>query len=223
VTESADRREIKSREKDWSKRIAAFLARGHVTPNTISFIGLACAFMGGAALAMSGLSEGPFRIGLLIVAIFGIQLRLLCNMLDGMVAVEHGKGGPTGPIWNELPDRLADAFLLAGAGYGALPAEFILGPAVGWMCAVLAVLTAYLRELGRGLGFPADFSGPLAKPQRMGALTIAVALSLFDGLYERRGWALLIGLCVIAVGTAYTAGRRTWRLAHSLRARTNQP
>jgi phosphatidylglycerophosphate synthase len=68
-----------------------------------------------------------------------IQFRLLCNLLDGMVAVEGGKGSVTGPIYNEAPDRIADVLILIGAGYstnvepgviklfGELP--------LGWSCA----------------------------------------------------------------------------------------
>jgi phosphatidylglycerophosphate synthase len=37
-----------------------------------------------------------------------IQLRLLCNLLDCMVAIEGGKSAPTGALFNEMPDRFAD-------------------------------------------------------------------------------------------------------------------
>ena len=45
----------------------------------------------------------------------GIQLRLGANMLDGLVAVEEGKGAPTGAHYNEAPDRVEDALLLVAA------------------------------------------------------------------------------------------------------------
>ena len=64
-----------------------------------------------------------------------MQLRLLCNMLDGMVAVEGGKGSRTGEIYNEVPDRIADPLLLVPAGYAiGLP----YGVELGWMCGALA-------------------------------------------------------------------------------------
>ncbi|PXA84935.1 CDP-diacylglycerol--glycerol-3-phosphate 3-phosphatidyltransferase, partial [Caulobacter sp. D5] len=170
----------------------------------------------GALLAASGGVDGWPRGAALIVAAACIQLRLVCNLLDGMVAVEHGRGSPFGPIWNELPDRIADVLLLAGAGYGAMTAGFSGGPALGWLAAVLAVLTAYVRELGRGLGFPADFSGPLAKPQRMAVLTAACAVAAFEPLWRGRGEVLSLGLAVIAVGTLVTVVRRTGNLATRL-------
>ncbi len=101
------------------------------------------------------------------------QLRLLANMMDGMVAVEAGKGGPDGPVWNELPDRFADIFILVGAGYGVAAAWASSDARLGWAAAVAAVMTAYVREVVRAAGAPADFSGPMAKPHRMFVMTVA--------------------------------------------------
>ncbi len=33
----------------------------------------------------------------------GIQLRLLCNMLDGMIAVDTNHRTKTGELYNEIP------------------------------------------------------------------------------------------------------------------------
>jgi phosphatidylglycerophosphate synthase len=84
-----------------------------------------------------------------------IQLRLLANMLDGLIAVEGGKKTPTGELYNEIPDRIADVVLLASAGYASQHGP--LGAALGWCAAVLAVGTAYLRALGARRGRPQDF------------------------------------------------------------------
>ena len=46
-----------------------------------------------------------------------VQLRLLCNLLDGMVAVEGGRSSPVGALYNEVPDRVADSLLLVALGY----------------------------------------------------------------------------------------------------------
>ena len=201
--------------------MARFLAKGGVTPNQISFTSVAFAVLGASSLGLSGLISDWPRVALLITAAFCIQLRLLCNLLDGLVAVEFGKGKPTGAIWNELPDRFADFLLLAGAGYGAITASFVLGPALGWLCAVLALITAYVRELGRGEGLPPDFTGPLAKPQRMAVLTLAVIVTCFDGLWTKRGVTLMVGLGAIAILTGLTIGLRVWHLARELTRRSS--
>ena len=60
-----------------------------------------------------------------------------------MVAVEAGKSAPDGGFWNEFPDRISDTLIFAGIGYG------IGWPALGWTAVAMALLTAYVRELGQ--------------------------------------------------------------------------
>jgi hypothetical protein len=83
---------------------------------------------------------------------------------------------------------------------------------------VLSVLTAYIRELGRALGQPADFAGPGAKPQRMAILTIACLVASAEPFWRWRGQSLALGLCLIAALAAATAVRRTRTLAVRLSA-----
>jgi phosphatidylglycerophosphate synthase len=214
-----NRRPLKSRSTGWARTLATFMARLRVTPDAISAMSMIFAGLGGWLLVWAGHLDGALRAAYLIGAGACVQLRLLCNLLDGMVAVEHGKGSPSGPIWNELPDRIADAFFLMGAGYCAESATFGLGSMLGWIAALLAVLTAYVRELGRGLDFPADFSGPMAKPHRMAALTAACVVSAAEPLWGWAGQSMAIGLVVIILGSAFTVGRRTRTLALRLAAR----
>jgi phosphatidylglycerophosphate synthase len=218
VNDLTNRRPVKSRATGWASALAQFLAKGGVSPDLISASGIAFALLGGAAFAVSGQNEGVLRGALLLLGAVCIQLRLLCNVMDGMVAVEHGKGGPLGPIWNELPDRASDVLLLVGAGYGAQQAGPDLGVALGWLTAVLAVSTAYVRELGRALGQSADFSGPLAKPQRMALLTALAVVSVIEGAWGWQGETLLFGLGVAAVLTGVTVFNRVRNLARGMKA-----
>jgi phosphatidylglycerophosphate synthase len=89
---------------------------------------------------------------------------LVCNLLDGMVAIEGGKSTATGALFNEVPDRLADALFLVPLGYASRY------PWLGWL-ALLAVLSAYIRVLGDALGQPQDFGGILPKQRRLAVLT----------------------------------------------------
>ena len=213
-----NRRPLKSRDTGWARRGATILARLGVKPDAVSAGAVVFAMIGAAAfVASGGLSPVPRALALIFAAL-AIQLRLVCNLMDGMVAVEHGQGGPHGPIWNELPDRVADALFLIAAGYGALRAGAAWGEPLGWLCAVLAVLTAYVRELGRGLGQPADFSGPGAKPQRMAILTVASLIAAAETLWGWHGQSLAAALALIAALAAITAVRRTLNLAARLRA-----
>ncbi len=217
-TNLENRRPLKSRGSEWAKVLAKGVAKAGLSPDNISAASVAFAAFGATLFLMAGAVTGPMRVALLLGAGLCIQLRLLCNLLDGMVAVEHGRGSPSGPIWNELPDRVADALFLVGAGYSAASSGFEIGVPLGWAAAVLAVLTAYVRELGRGLGFPADFSGPMAKPHRMAALTVTCGVAALEPAWGWHGQSVLIGLTVIAVGSMWTVARRTRILAKRLRS-----
>src|SRR5262249_45678547 len=119
--ESTNRRPIAVRSSAWAQRIAGALARTAITPNQISVASVLFAVIGAALLVW-----WPTIAGLLLCALC-IQLRLLCNLLDGMVAVEGGKGSPLGRIYNEFPDRLTDTLFIAATGYAAG------APWLGWV------------------------------------------------------------------------------------------
>jgi len=213
------RRPLKSRGTGWARAAAAGLARMGATPDLISASSLLFAAIGFAAFWQSADAAGGARAGWLLLAGLTIQLRLLANLLDGMVAVEHGRGGALGPIWNELPDRVADALFLIGAGYALQHYDPAFGPVLGWSAAVLAVLTAYVRELGHALTRQVDFVGPGAKPHRMAALTAGCVLSAIAAValpdWDRA--ILWVALAAVVVLTAVTVLRRTARLAARLK------
>jgi len=210
------RRPLTTRDAGWAKSIAASLARGGIRPNSISVVSILFAVVGGLAfLAVAG-ATGNARIVWFAAAAACIQLRLLCNMLDGMVAVEGGLRSKTGEIYNELPDRFADLAFLVPAGYAA---GGTWGPTLGWLCGSLALLTAYVRALGVTAGAKPDFSGPMAKPHRMAALTVACLLAIGEIALDRGPRVLEIGLIVIAAGAVITVVRRTAHILKELQAR----
>ncbi len=204
-TAPKDRRPLASRETGWAQAFARFLLRTSVTPNMVSTIGIVFAAIGGLAFAYAPTLPLLFLVGGLCV-----QLRLLCNLLDGMVAVEGRRGSPTGVLFNEIPDRLEDSFLLIGFGYASLM------PELGYVAAVLAVLTAYLRALGASLGFGQDFRGPMAKPHRMAALTIGAVAALLELVFNQSLYASTFVLAVIICGTIWTSLRRISAMRHQL-------
>ncbi|HEX3810820.1 MAG TPA: CDP-alcohol phosphatidyltransferase family protein [Rhizomicrobium sp.] len=217
--DTENRRPLKSRSSGWARVLATTLARLGVSPDFLSALSVVFALGGAACFVLSATPDDVRRAALLIGAAVCIQLRLLCNLLDGMVAVEHGKGSSAGPIWNELPDRIADVCFLVGAGYACELSGWAGASVTGWIAAIGALLTAYVRELGRGLGFAADFCGPMAKPHRMALLTGASVLAAAEPLWGWRGQTLLIALALIALGAVITAARRTQHLAQQLAAR----
>nr|WP_303626337.1 CDP-alcohol phosphatidyltransferase family protein [Roseovarius sp. M141] len=208
-----NRRPLGSRDTKWAVRCAAALAGRGVTPNAISQASMIAALVAALALAATSWTQGAATVALLILGALCCQLRLLCNLFDGMVAIEGGRSAPDGPLWNELPDRVSDLLILAGAGVGAGH------PALGLAAGALAVLTAYTRELGANTGLSPDFSGPMAKPQRMALITGAALLAVFEPLFAAPGTVLTVALWIIAIGAALTSLRRAARIRAALLAR----
>lgn len=209
----AERRPIATRETGWARALAAAIARTGLTANAISVLGAVCAIVAGGAFL---LSAGSGWRAWLVVAALGIQLRLLCNMLDGMVAVEHGRATPVGALYNDVPDRIADTVILAGAGYALAVGAW--NPALGWACAVMALFTAFVRVLGGALGTPQFFFGPQSKSQRMAVLTGGALLAAAMPSTARAGQVITLALIVILVGSTLTVVRRVLRIARELRA-----
>ena len=214
-----ERRPLASRDRAASKAVAHWLATHGVSPNAISLAGMIAGLGAGAALAATALFSSPVlsRLCFAAAAVL-IQLRLLANMFDGMVAIETGEASPTGALYNEVPDRVSDAAMFIGAGYG-------LGgqPPLGYLAACLALFLAYLRAQGKVAGAPQEFCGPMAKPQRAFVMTlvafycavtpVAWQAELLVGEWGAVAWVLML----VIVGELWTAGRRLRRIARRLR------
>jgi phosphatidylglycerophosphate synthase len=214
------RRPLKSRQSRWAATSAAWLARRNVSPNTLSQGSVAFACVTGAAYVCIVWGHTPWLVSvLLLVACLGMQGRLVCNLLDGMVAVEGGKGSPVGELYNDIPDRIADGIIFATAGYAA---GNIYGPLLGWLAVALAILTAYVRVLGRSLGAGVYFTGPMAKQHRMATLTAANVLGAILTPWAWHRWPLLVALGVIVVGSVITVARRVDLIAGELRRKAGQ-
>ncbi|WP_412535154.1 CDP-alcohol phosphatidyltransferase family protein [Mesorhizobium sp. BAC0120] len=198
------RRPIAARSSAWAVALSARLARAGVTPNAISVGSIIFGAIGGLLI---GLTAHP--VGWLIAAAC-VQLRLVSNLLDGMVAIEGGLKTKTGPIYNEFPDRIADTFLLVPLGYAAGE------PWLGWASALLAALTAYVRVFGGAVGLVQDFSGIMAKQRRMAALTVGLVAQTMEWFFSATHWSLLMAAVLIAGGSLVTCITRTIKIARKL-------
>jgi phosphatidylglycerophosphate synthase len=204
----SERRPLRVREQAWAKAIASWLARCGTSPNGISLAGMVCAVLAGTALALTPHLEAGWRIAAFLGAAGLIQLRLLANMFDGMVAIETGKSSPVGELFNEVPDRVSDVAVLVGAGY-ALGGR----PELGFAAALLAVFIAYLRAEGKVAGAHQEFCGPMAKQHRMAVVTLACPLAALFPTVE----VMAMALGVVLIGELITVPRRLLRIASALR------
>jgi phosphatidylglycerophosphate synthase len=214
----SSRRDLRTRHAGWARLLAHQLAALGVRPNAVSIASVGFAAGAGLCLAASpAVAPGGERAALLLAAAALVQLRLLCNLLDGMLAVEEGLAARNGVLYNEIPDRLADVLVFASAGYaaGMSPA----GAALGWTAAVLALFTAYVRVLAGSLGATQSFAGPMAKQHRMFTITAAAISSAVESWLGLPTRALLLGLLIVVLGSAVTIVRRIRWTASELERR----
>jgi phosphatidylglycerophosphate synthase len=215
-----DRRPLATRERRWARSLARRLAGWGWSPNFISVAGLVAGVIAGGVLAATAQLDGPWDRVAWALAAGLVQLRLLANMLDGMVALESGRASPLGELYNEVPDRLSDAAILIGLGYAAGGWQEL-----GYLAAWMSVMTAYVRAVGRSTTGRQEFCGPMAKPQRMFAVTVVgllMALGPAGWRYVTFGERPLglpaIVLAVIVAGGLLTCVRRLARICAALRA-----
>ncbi|HZQ48613.1 MAG TPA: CDP-alcohol phosphatidyltransferase family protein, partial [Verrucomicrobiae bacterium] len=184
-------------------------------PNVISVAGAMFAALAGISFWLAGGVARDWRwSGLVIIGVCGMQMRLLCNLFDGMVAIEGGFKTNAGEMFNELPDRFSDAFIFIGAGC-SVP-EFAWTRELGWAAAVLAVITAYVRALGASMGAGQQFIGPMAKQQRMAAMTLAFLIGALAPLQPSLPRTIPAALALIVVGCFITIFRRCRRIAREM-------
>jgi len=142
-----------------------------------------------------------------------VQLRLLGNLYDGMVAVLRQIASSVGELFNEVPDRVSDAATLIGFGYAAGSNALL-----GFVATCFALFLPYLRAMGKVAGAQQEFCGPMAKQQRMAVVTIAAIICAvipraIDWKVPTYALWLVIGGCMV------TCVRRLHRIAATLQAR----
>jgi phosphatidylglycerophosphate synthase len=184
-----ERRPVSARGWSTVRHLARWLARHRVPPDVISIAGMLCGVAAGVSLRLTSVAASGARAAWVIGAVL-ILLRALANVLDGLVAVEFGRGGPLGELYNEVPDRVSDVAMLIGLGYAAGGNE-----ALGYAAACAAVLVAYVRAVGKIAVGSQEYGGVMAKQQRM---FFVAAIALYTGLAPRGGDRLAsVGLAIV--------------------------
>ncbi len=198
---SRDRRPIPARELALSRLTVKLLIHTGISANGISILSVLFGLSAGISFAITGLSSNP-RIWWMLAAVF-ILLRLIANMLDGMVAIEKGETSAIGELFNEVPDRISDVAIFVGAGFAANSSPYL-----GFAAAILSLLVAYTRTLGNHMSVFGLFIGPMNKQQRMFTL-IAVCLYYSSSPFAWQSFPLLVWcLWMINTGCIITIARR---------------
>jgi len=213
-----DRRPIAARDLKVMQAAAAWMAKKGFSANGISTAGMVFGVLAGAALFMTSRVPEWARLAWILGAAF-IQMRLLANLFDGMVAIARGTASKVGELFNEVPDRVSDSAILIGLGYAA--GGHVL---LGYAAALAAMATAYVRAVGKGAGAPNEFCGPMAKQQRMFLSTV---VSVYCALTPAGIQRFQVGgrdvglpeavLILILVGSLVTVVRRLWKIGARLK------
>ena len=209
------RRDVATRKITLFHKLARGLVQLGLKPNTVSILSSVFAIIGGICFGKSFGAEAPTQIALLGVGVLCIQLRLICNLIDGLMAVECGLKTASGEIFNDVPDRISDVAFIVGAGIFAQSfAPWVIH--LAWLGAIFAVLTAYVRVLGTSMNDSHDFSGPMAKQHRMFLLTLGAVGGIAEVWLAAPAYTMSLALVFVTVGSATTCGRRLNRLYRDL-------
>ena len=104
MSDTGARRPLKIRDVKFVNSFARYLSGKQITPNQISVTSILFAALAAVCFFCFAVYAHWW---LLILAGLMIQCRLLCNLFDGMVAVEGGKKTNSGELFNDIPDRIA--------------------------------------------------------------------------------------------------------------------
>jgi len=207
---SEARRDVSSRNKNIFHKLSKFLIDIGLRPNHISVLSVVFAAVG--AYGFFILSQN-FVWGL-ILAFLGIQLRLVCNLIDGLMAVEGKLSSPQGELYNDVPDRFSDWFLILSAGFAITVYPYAWE--LCWLAVVLAILTAYVRVLGASQGVGHFFVGPMAKQHRMAILNLALIGLIIEKQMGGSSYSLYGAIIIIALGSFFTVVRRLYLISKKL-------
>lgn len=207
--------------RDWRLALAARLRARGATPNGISLFAIGLSALAGLSFFFALRDPPHYGAVLLLFAALCLVGRLLCNRLDGLLARRGGMVGKAGEVYSDAPDRLADALVFLGVGYGLTP-WMAWASDLGWAASLLAVGTAYVRVLGMACGLREHDEGPMPRRTRMIATAVAAvlaAIGLALGHAAVVAWMLLAALAAVILGAAWTIAQRLRAIVRELEAR----
>jgi CDP-diacylglycerol--glycerol-3-phosphate 3-phosphatidyltransferase len=182
--------------------IVSPLAAAGITPNMISFAGLA-GNVAAAALAAGGYLIGA---GLLMLVSSGLDL------LDGALARKTGTVTKFGAVFDSVLDRLSEAAVLAGLLFHFSRAgDATMEVALCYAAMVGSIMVSYVRARAEGLGLELR-EGLFTRAERV--LLLAGAMIIAPLTHED---VVLVALWVLAVASLMTAGQRVYGVWRKLR------
>jgi len=186
-----------------------------LTPNIVSFIGLALAFFSAAAYAIA--QSQPMW---LLLAVILLLASGFCDALDGVIARIYQQQSVFGGFLDSLLDRYADAVVYAGVIIGGL-CDLL------WGLTALAgsLLVSYSRARAEAAGIKMESIGVAERAERMIILAAASVAAIFLPQVLTFGFlnisALNIGIIILAVLSNFTVLQRAIHVYRVLKKKEN--
>lgn len=163
-----------------------FLARTHVTPSTVTWLGFSIA-LGAAALIITGH---------LFIAGFVVLVAGFFDMLDGALARYTGQVTRFGAILDSTLDRVSEAVLLLGILVWYIRDLSVIEILLASVALFGSQLVSYIRARAEALNLKCEV-GLFTRPERV----IVMAIGLLSG-------QLAIALGIIVAFSFFTVGQR---------------
>jgi CDP-diacylglycerol--glycerol-3-phosphate 3-phosphatidyltransferase len=175
--------------------LAGALARAGVTANQITIAAAA------VSVALGGIVVWrlPDTRAFLLIPLW-MFVRMACNALDGMLALEFGQKTRLGAYLNELADAVSDVALYLP--FALLPP---FSPLWTGLVIVLAVVSEYAGALGPLVGASRHYEGPMGKSDRA---FVFGALGLWAGIAAPLPEWLALVMPVLAAALVVTIVNR---------------
>jgi CDP-diacylglycerol--glycerol-3-phosphate 3-phosphatidyltransferase len=186
--------------------LSKVLARTRIHPHVLTVAGFVLSLM----------AANFFRTGRFLWAGIFIILAGTCDILDGRLARDTGKGSRYGALFDSTVDRYSEIFIFLGLtwfyyDYSRSTVLVILLAVAGSM------MVSYTRARAEGLGLECRV-GIL---QRQHRITLLVAGAILGSIPGTRHAAMLIAIWIIAILANVTAVQRVAYIRRQLTQRNN--
>jgi len=160
--------------------IVALCVRYRVHPDVFTYGALILSGIAASALVQAGSNQSW-----LWLVPPCVLLRLVFNLMDGLVARARGLADSWGEVKNEFGDRIADALIFLGLGYAGYTDARLVEVVIA-----LVLLVSYLGILSKTVGGPRVYKGAFGKGDRMLSLAGFTFCPLLSGHLTSFNWYL---------------------------------
>lgn len=183
------------------------LARARIHPHVLTISGFALALV----------AANFFRIDRFFWAGIFIILAGTCDVLDGRLARDTGKGSIYGALFDSTIDRYSEIILFLGLAW------YYYGPSKATVMIILlavagSMMVSYTRARAEGLGLECT----VGIMQRQHRITLLAAGAILAAIPGTKHLAMLVSIWIIAILANVTAVQRVTYIRGQLRRKIHE-